>query len=787
MSKDYAVSVKFSLEDEISEKITGISSKFKSLESITGFSGKLLGKTFGAVKAVAAPAFSALSAGIASSVQSYIAFDDVLTGANAKFGGTAETMAALRDAALDVAGATRFNSLDTSGALDKMAMAGMSAADSIAMLRPMADMAMATGKDMTSAVDMATDALGAFNMMKDAAGNPLSGEALGNQLRTMSDIVSKATNAANFDMDMWFESAKQGASTFTSFGGTLAEFSAIAGLLANSGVKGSAGGTAIRNIMLGMSGTTATAKESLAALGIQSYDAQGKMRPFADLVEQLSNSLAGLDDEQKAFHLSKLFGKENISSALLLVQEGADKIREFTAELQESTGATDEMAAKMNASIGGRIEMLKSALDSLGNKFVAIFDTERGRALIDSLTDKISQFTQKIIPAISQSLDAVLPQIEAGLETAFSMIPALIDGLARAIPSIMAFMGKAVDFVGILWNFRTPLLVLYGIVALANPIFQMFRAFSLMQTLFFGIKDGAVIASRALRGLDASAKLAAQFASPLGQAFGKAFTGIGNAARALFISSPIGWIILGIGALIALIVSVTTHWETWGRVATGALTLIAPPLGLILGIAHSIYEKWGEIKAAFTEQGFVAGLFAIGDAIRGGIIDALNECKNIVSNIPVLGDILGAGLDFVIEKVDAIFASISNVKQAFSDGGLLGGLLAIGAGIVSNILSPIQFLLKGISMIPGMDWAKNAYNALSNFTNGLTGAGQDKNAISTNVSDFVPTKTSAESAQYSRSESVSKSEVELKLAAGLETSSTGAPGVTFSRHRTGGF
>lgn len=830
----YTVETEFTLIDHFSkalDKAGACANVFNNTVGASFLRAQKAWESFGGAAAQAARSFGAAALGAAVDAgRKYVEFEDVLTKAGSKFvdldvtsATYAEDLDALSKAAQKVGAVTKYSASDAAGALDKMAMAGLTSKQSMALLMGTTNLATAAGIDLTGAVDMATDSLGMFGMMKDAAGNPLDEAGLEASMNRIADVVAKTTNMANLDMGMWFEAAKQGASAFTSFGGSIEEFSAVAGILANDGIKGSAGGTAIRNIMLGMAGTTKPARDALAALGVEVYDAEGKMRPFASLIEQLSAGLSGLGDEDKAAYLSDLFGKENISPALMLVNEGADKIREYTDALKVAGGTASTIARAQEKSLAGQLASLSSAIEAKQLQFGEALQKSGGNGFLAKIIAEVQAFDLSPVIEVAgaafnklgEIIFGVVDYVKAnGLAEAFDFSSVLsavrsvdVGPIVESVGNLVLLLGKVSGFLVSHGDlvFRTLEMwlgykaAMMALVPAVKGVGLAMNAVSAGRAVYRGISQGAVIASRSLAGLGESAQMARQFASPLGRAFGTAFTGIGTAAKAAFsgiktamnaafVSSPVGWVVLAVAALVALVAAVTTHWDEWGRTATGVIGAIIPPLGILLGVAHSIYERWDEIKAAFAEQGFLAGLGAVGDAIRAGVVDALMAVKDIVSRIPGIGGILGDGIDFVVRQLDLVCSAAGAIRSAFADGGILDGLLAIGRGLLSFVLAPAEGLLKALSYIPGADWAESAYNAISGFRDSLSGAGAEAGVVRTTRADFAPTVSSARAEQYSRSESVSRSEVELRLAAGLEASpGAAAPGITVRRHSSGGF
>jgi TP901 family phage tail tape measure protein len=220
-----------------------------------------------------AAGIGAVGVGVGIATKQFIEFDGAVTAATAKFKDLDVTSSTYQQSleeigkkAREVAAVTEYNAVDTAGALDKMAMAGLTSSQSMSLLMGTTNLATATCTDLTTAVDIATDALGAFNMLKDAYGRPVSDNQLEKNLNRLSDVMAKTTNMFNTDIGMMFEAIKKGAPTFTRAGQSIEDFSAAVGILASSGIKGQEAGTQLRNILQSLSGPSSEAEKALKRL-----------------------------------------------------------------------------------------------------------------------------------------------------------------------------------------------------------------------------------------------------------------------------------------------------------------------------------------------------------------------------------------------------------------------------------------------------------------------------------------------------------------------------------------
>lgn len=612
MATNYAIKTEFHLSDKSSATLAALGKKGQAMQSVLGGSLLAAEKRFSALgevakKAavgVAAVGTAALTAGIAIATKRFIEFDDALAAAGAHFSDLDVTSSdyqksldALKNKALEVSGSTRFMATDTVGALNKMAMAGFSSEQAMAMLAGTAAMATAANVDLTSGVDMVTDAMGAFNLVKDELGQPLGFAALEANVNHMGDVVALATKKANFGMSEWFESVKAGATLFSTYGGSLEDFTAMAGVLANVGTKGGEAGTAIRNIMTRLAAPTDKASMALESLGISIYDSNGKMLPFLDILSQFETQLATLSEESRNNKLKTIFGREVTGSFLALLNEGSVGIARFRDELEMSQGAAEATANAMNQSLGGRIEILKSALETLGIRLIDAFKP-KAVPFVDRLTEIVDDFSKNVLPRV-------------------------IDEVERAIPKILKFINTLSKIAKTIWNLKWLILPVIALMKLWQ--ISMMAVVVVLKV----INAAMVIHSTVTKFLASGTKAAA------------AAQWVMNAAMA---ACPVLLIVAGIVLLVGLIVVLIGKWEAVSGAIDGffdkvrnmsgigsyVLKFLVAPFEMVWRVVRSVID----IFEAFIHGGFINGIKMIGLAILQALAAPLQYVLQLLSFMP---------------------------------------------------------------------------------------------------------------------------------------------------------
>jgi TP901 family phage tail tape measure protein len=192
--------------------------------------------------------------------------------------------------------------------------------------------------DLTTAVDIATDSLGAFQLMTDEAGNALGANELAVNMDRISDVMAKTTNMFNTDMNMMFESIKKGAPQFADAGQSIETFSALIGVMANSGIKGSESGTQLRNVMQSLAKSTGDSAKLMNSMGITVKDANGDYLDIIDIIGQFENATKSMGSAERAAAMSTIFGSRSVTAMNILMAEGSDKLRAYRTDLENAGG-----------------------------------------------------------------------------------------------------------------------------------------------------------------------------------------------------------------------------------------------------------------------------------------------------------------------------------------------------------------------------------------------------------------------------------------------------------------
>ena len=167
-----------------------------------------------------------------------------------------------------------------------------------------------------------------------------------------------------------------------------------------------------------------------------------------------------------------------------------------------------------------------------------------------------------------------------------------------------------------------------GMMAYASIIGNTTRDFSDMIPLVSG-------ASKAISFMTSATKMQALW------------TGIVTKAQWLWnvamTANPIGLIIAGVAALVALVAVAVTHFDSFGA----AMTILLGPIGFVIGAVMTLRDHWDSITTAFSGGGIIAGLQRVGIVMLDVLLKPVQQLLELIAKIPGMGKLAGGGADAI--------------------------------------------------------------------------------------------------------------------------------------------
>lgn len=348
----------------------------------------------------------------------------------------------LSDAAKEMGEATKFSASQAGEALNYLALAGYDAEKAVNALPTVLNVAAAGGMELAAASDMVTDAMSALGLETS-------------QMSDFSDKLAVTAQKSNTSVAQLGEAILTVGGTAKSLAGGVVEMNTALGILADNGIKGAEGGTALRNIILSLTAPTNTAAKAIDSLSLSVFDNEGKMRSLQDIIYDLNDALSTMTDADKSQVLSEIFNKVDLKSINALLGTSMERFDELSGYIDNCSGAAADMAKTMDDNLKGDLTIMQSALEGLGIAAYEKFQTPMRNA-VQSVTadigtlstslssgelsagfDKISEGLSQLVSTVSDFLaNDVIPAVITGLSTIIdhsNEILAIIGGIGAAI------------------------------------------------------------------------------------------------------------------------------------------------------------------------------------------------------------------------------------------------------------------------------------------------------------------------------------------------------------------
>lgn len=375
-------------------------------------------------------------------------FEQSMSNVEALSGATDGEMTRLSGLAKELGATTKFTALESADAMGYMGMAGWNAQQMIAGMPGVLNLAAASGEDLATVSDIVTDSLTAFGMTAEDTNRYV-------------DVLATAATNANTNVALMGESFKYVAPLAGALKYNCEDMAVAIGVLANSGIKGSEAGTALRGYLTRLAKPTKETSDAMEELGLSLSDGQGRMYSFMEIMEQTRDRFSGLNEEQKAFYAAALAGKRGISGLLAIVNASESDFAELSNAISNSTGAAKKMADIKMDNAAGQMTLMKSAFEAV--------QTSIGEQFTPSLADAYGEIA-KILSGVNEFIQAN-PEVVKGVTTTIGVLGGAamaLSGVAAAI-KLIGVVSATVPHVGAIMAVAGAVAVLAGAVAALWP------------------------------------------------------------------------------------------------------------------------------------------------------------------------------------------------------------------------------------------------------------------------------------------------------------------------------
>lgn len=355
-------------------------------------------------------------------------FDAAMSQVAAVSGASGEDLERLRKKAREMGEQTKFSASEAAEAMNYMAMAGWKTEDMLNGIEGIMSLAAASGENLGSVSDIVTDALTAFGLSAADAGH-------------FSDVLAQASSNANTNVGMMGSTFQKVAPVAGALGYSVEDMSLAIGLMANASIKAEVAGTSLKTALANMAKPTDAQAAAMKQYGISLINADGTMKSFGEVVNNLRSSLGGLSEAEQVAAASTIFGKESFAGMLAIVNASEADFNKLTDAVYNCDGAAKNMADTMQDNLPGQLEILKSQMDEL-----AISVGEILMPVIRDIVTHLQNFMDKLngMSEEQQKTVVVIGLLAAALGPVIIIIGTLIQSIGAIMtvaPAVATALG----------------------------------------------------------------------------------------------------------------------------------------------------------------------------------------------------------------------------------------------------------------------------------------------------------------------------------------------------------
>lgn len=528
-------------------------------------------------------------------------FDEGMSGVQAltRLDKNSPQLAMLREQAKELGASTAYTSTDAASGQKFLAMAGFTPDAIKAALPGVLNMGLAGDMDLGEASDIGSNVLTQFKL--DSG-----------QMNRVSDVLTATFTRSNTDLRMLGETMTYAGPVAAQLGVSLESMAAMAGAMADNGIRGSMAGTSMRAGLSRLVAPLGKGQAAMSALGVSVNDANGKLRDTGDILKDVGKALRKYDQASQIRIKKDIFGEE----------------------------AMVGMGAVIDATLSGRYDELHNANKGAKGEAKKVADVK-----VDNLPGDIKQLDsawEALRMAIAQSVDAPLRNLTQTVTNFITNLKNWTEkhqGLTKVLTLGAMAIAAMVTALGALALAAAAVLVPFAAMRLSLNLLTggqgLLGAQGAFSNFFNVIKVGSSIARVAL--------------------------------SALF--SPVG---LVVGALVIAALTIYKYWDYvsafFSGFFTGLMTGLAPIReafsGAFSAVAPLFDAIWNAIKKAWQ---WLTELFAPIKASDEALKDCTEAGKTFGEAVGFAISALMTPITMVAKGINWILEALGMAPQVASD------------------------------------------------------------------------------------------------------------------------
>jgi|TARA_R110000824_G_scaffold260399_1_gene449048 TP901 family phage tail tape measure protein len=387
-----------------------------------------------------------LTAIAVASVSAFSSFQKEMSGVQAVTQASGKDFQKLEGLATRMGESTVFTATQSAEAMKAFGLAGFETDEIMSALEPTLNLAAAGSMDMATAAGIAAKVTRGYGI--EASGTTHA-----------MDVLTKAFTTSNTNLEELGNSFKMVGPVAKTAGVSFEMTTAALQTMADAGITGSASGRQLRRAMLRLVDPPGEAAKALKKLRVETSTADGRMRPFDEIIQELEPHL------QDTAAMAQIFGTVAMPGMVAILEKGSDELRNMTAALEDSDGTGKRIADVMLKNLSGAFTLLTSAMEgvwlAIGKQLEPILMT-----LMKVGTKLAHVFSREIIPAFA-TMDPGIKVVVVALLALLAAAGPVLMMFGLLAPTIPAIVGALGTIAGVL----TGPVLLFGALATVIAVY----------------------------------------------------------------------------------------------------------------------------------------------------------------------------------------------------------------------------------------------------------------------------------------------------------------------------
>lgn len=633
---------------------------------------KQAGVAMGGLALATAPVTVGFGAGFNTAVD----FEKQMSAVGAVTRASAEDMARLTIEAKKQGASTAFSASEAAKGMEALALGGFDVNESIAAIGPVLSAAAADNMSLEQSASIVSDTLKGMGLPVTDATTGISNAA------RVADVLAMTSGKTSTSIAELGESMKYAAPQAKTMGISIETTSAMLGVMADAGLKGSLGGTAFTQALVKLASPSKEGAELIQQLGLKFTKTADGGLDVVDVFKQVNDKTKGMSDVmQKSAVINELFGVRG-AKAFTSMQGAIDtgKIDQLGESLLKAKGYADEMAATRMDNFAGAMEQLKGAVEGFALETSGLF-LGPAKDAIGQYSDVLSNIvlvmtelnaTGNVTAETANKAGPTLTAVAFGIKEGIEMV---IDAWKSARKQVTDFIQQ---FVGgqsqsMIFQFTKIATVITLIVAAVAPVMAV------LSGVAFFVSSVLV----------------------------PAFTAVGSAVAVVFSAPVLAAVAIAVGAFMAFREEGETVGQTIKRMVNTLVQGFTDGFNWIMENAvkpfiagfeyiPSVFDfVWEKIKDfVFEVKTYFSDLIS-------GIMQAM---KALAPFFRVVWTLIGNIVGVVVAGIGLAFTTMLDVVS-----GIMHQIRAIVLSVLESVVNFIKTLSFGIGYVGealGFDWGK---------------------------------------------------------------------------------